>query len=559
MRPRQRRWNFRWHNNMEEILINQALEEQSDMTAVENFAFKHDFHQLPQGSACYKELIPKKTPGPGQQYAFEVNLDQCTGCKACITACHNENGLEEDETWRSVGLIHSVSADKPMMQHVTTACHHCLDPACMNGCPVKAYEKDPVTGVVKHLDDQCIGCQYCILKCPYDVPKYNKKKGIVHKCDMCISRLKVGEAPACVRACPNEAIRITLIETAVVRQDPSAFVKIPQAPDSNYTLPTTRYVTQKDLTPDMASIDATIFEPEHPHMPLVVMLVLTQLSVGAFCVEWVVNHSLPDNLRALLMPAHVFTGLVFGLLALVASLFHLGRPLYAFRALLGIKTSWLSREILSFGLFAGLAFLYAVQIIYTSAKPSLHSEVLGGLVLTVGLGAVFTSVMVYRDTKRVLWDTPMTFFKFFMTVAMLGTVTVLTVSLSVCLCYSPRHFADVLQVVGIPLAGLLVGSTLLKIIGEASIFSHLRNPQMTALKKSAVLMSGALRAWTAQRFIYGVVGGIVIPSLLVAVYAYLTPVWTLVWVVGLGLMSVAGELMERYLFFRAVIPLKMPQ
>ena len=83
----------------------------------------------------------------------------------------------------------------------------------MNGCPVLAYEKDPETGIVRHLDDQCIGCQYCVLKCPYDVPKYSTELGIVRKCDMCHSRLAEGEAPACVQACPTEAIRITIVNT----------------------------------------------------------------------------------------------------------------------------------------------------------------------------------------------------------------------------------------------------------------------------------------------------------------------------------------------------------
>ncbi len=542
----------------DEILIHQAFEEQQDMTAVEKFAFKHDFHQLPSGAGSYKELIPKTTPGPGQQYAFEVDLDQCTGCKACVTACHNENGLEEDETWRSVGLIHGVSADQPVIQHVTSACHHCLDPACMNGCPVKAYEKDPATGVVKHLGDQCIGCQYCIFKCPYDVPKYNKKKGIVHKCDMCISRLEVGQAPACVRACPNEAIRITLVDTAVVRQDPSEFVRIPQAPDSHYTLPTTRYVTRKELTADMTSMDAASFEPEHSHMPLVVMLVLTQLSVGAFFVEGLVNHTLRDGLRALLMPVHVFAGLAFGLLALGASIFHLGRPLYAFRALLGLKTSWLSREILAFGVFAFLAFVYAVQIKYAPAGFFVREDILAGAVLAAGLFAVFASVMVYRDTHRVLWDTPMTTFKFFMTAVLLGTVTVMAVSLSACAVYSPKNFVYVLEAVGIPLAGVMAALTLVKIIVEASLFSYLRYPQMTPLKKSAALMSGSLRVWTTQRFMYGIVGGIVLPVLFLAMHGYLTSSWILTWVGVMAAMTAAGEIMERYLFFRAVVPLKMP-
>ena len=157
-------------------LIEAYLQEQHDLTAVERFSQAHDKLHLggrPHLESHYKELIPLEKPRPGQQYGFEVDLDRCTGCKACVTACHNLNGLDPGETWRAVGLIHSVSG-KPMQQTVTTACQHCLEPACSHGCPVNAYEKDPVTGIVKHLDDQCIGCQYCILKCPYDVPQDRK-------------------------------------------------------------------------------------------------------------------------------------------------------------------------------------------------------------------------------------------------------------------------------------------------------------------------------------------------------------------------------------------------
>src|SRR6185369_3646357 len=150
-------------------------------------------------------------------YAFEVDLDSCTGCKACVSACHSLNGLDDDETWRDVGLLIGGDRRHPFQQTVTTACHHCADPACLNGCPVLAYEKDPVTGIVRHLDDQCIGCSYCILKCPYDVPKFNHRLGIVRKCDMCHGRLLHGEAPACVQACPHEAIRIDIVNQNSVR------------------------------------------------------------------------------------------------------------------------------------------------------------------------------------------------------------------------------------------------------------------------------------------------------------------------------------------------------
>src|SRR5690606_25643091 len=157
---------------------------------------------------------PLSAPGSGEQYAFEVDLDACTGCKACVSACHSLNGLDEDEAWRDVGLLLSgPEGGESFQQHVTTACHHCLDPACASGCPVLAYEKDPDTGIVRHLDDQCFGCQYCILKCPYDVPQYSAKRGIVRKWDLCVGRLPEGEAPACAHACPTQAIRVARVAT----------------------------------------------------------------------------------------------------------------------------------------------------------------------------------------------------------------------------------------------------------------------------------------------------------------------------------------------------------
>src|SRR3954467_6124164 len=191
----------------ESTLIDEFLAAQRNLTAVDRFAEQH--RAAPSHSSYYRDLIPLSKPGAGQQYAFEVNLDLCSGCKACVTACHSLNGLDEDETWRSVGTL--ASSGTGFQQAVTTSCHHCLDPGCLTGCPVNAYDKDPVTGIVRHLDDQCIGCEYCILKCPYDVPQYNHERGIVRKCDMCVGRLEVGEAPACVQACPTKAIRITLV------------------------------------------------------------------------------------------------------------------------------------------------------------------------------------------------------------------------------------------------------------------------------------------------------------------------------------------------------------
>ena len=137
-------------------LIDELINEQRSLTAVSRFSQKHERAEIPLQSRYYRDLIPLSKPTGGEQYAFEVDLDKCSGCKACVAACHALNGLEDDESWRAVGLLVSDEAELPYQQTVTTACHHCVDPACLNGCPVLAYEKDPLTGIVRHLDDQCI-------------------------------------------------------------------------------------------------------------------------------------------------------------------------------------------------------------------------------------------------------------------------------------------------------------------------------------------------------------------------------------------------------------------
>src|SRR5690606_5084761 len=131
-------------------VIQEHLHTQHDLTAVERFSRLHDDGAVGKGS-LYESQIPLSRPKTGQQYGFQVDLDACTGCKACVVGCNRMNGLDADETWRAVGTIHGGTIENPIQQTVTTACHHCLDPACMHGCPVGAYEKNPDTGIVKHL------------------------------------------------------------------------------------------------------------------------------------------------------------------------------------------------------------------------------------------------------------------------------------------------------------------------------------------------------------------------------------------------------------------------
>jgi len=518
------------------LSLSLLLDEQQDLTAVERFAHAHDADALPDARR-YRALIPSERPRAGQQYAFEVDLDACTGCKACVTGCHNLNGLDDGEVWRTVGQLHGGTAEAPALRTVTSACHHCLEPACMLGCPVRAYEKDPVTGIVRHLDDQCIGCQYCIFMCPYDAPKYNRRRGIVRKCDMCSDRLAQGEAPACVQSCPNEAIRIGLVSEAQVVEAAQASAFVPGAAGPDTTMPTTVYESARPLPRNLLPADFYAVNAEHSHPPLVLMLVLTQLSAGAFAVD-ALGRALLGGGAALRASSALFA-LGLGMAAMAASVFHLGRPRFAFRAFLGLGTSWLSREIIGFGIFSALAAAYAG----TFFLPALAawSSRLGLGVACVGAAAVGCSVMVYAATRRASWGAARTGFTFYATAFVLGVATVMLAN------PSPL------------LARALCAGAALKLAYEAGLFRHLGERRHTALKRAAILMRGDLVGVTVARFGCGILGGVVLPA-----FVGFGGVDGSVGGDGRGLpiasfvLVLAGELCERWLFFAAATAPKMP-
>lgn len=544
-------------------LIDELLGEQQSLTAVERFARAHDRNELPALEKHYRRLLPASAPKSGQQYAFEVDLDKCSGCKACVTACHSLNGLDENETWRSVGLLVNDPAPRPAnrlsyQQHVTTACHHCVDPGCLNGCPVLAYDKDPVTGIVRHLDDQCIGCQYCVLKCPYEVPRYSKERGIVRKCDLCTNRLAVGEAPACVQACPHEAIKITIVDQAKVRGKYRALPTLnfdgekrrkgekeskrvngftlspfrpftpanaflPVSPNPAITLPTTRFVSAKPLPEILFAGDDTAVRPSESHLPLVFLLVFSQLAVGASVAAVFVKS-----------PMLVLAAVIIGALALGVGTLHLGQPLKAWRAFLGWRQSWFSREVIVFGGYVPAAALAAATM-RIQPLAALANFILP-IAACTGLLGVLCSVMIYVDTRREFWSAAQCGSKFFGTVLLLGAASAWVIG----------QANSLIPVVIVAAIG--------KLVFEHRIFRWLLDDDTLGqepLSKSARLLAGELGVVSRARIVCGLVGGVLLPSLyLLASSSALA--------FSAFAFCVVGELLERYLFFTAVVTRKMP-
>ncbi|MGN6695880.1 MAG: DmsC/YnfH family molybdoenzyme membrane anchor subunit [Aquihabitans sp.] len=525
---------------------------QQDLTAVERFAARHDAGEVPQDR--WRDRLPARGPGPGEQYAFEVDLDACTGCKACVAACHNLNGLDEGEGWRRVGSLHDAGG-RPGSATVTSACHHCADPACMKGCPARAYEKDPVTGIVRHLDDACMGCSYCTLTCPYEVPVYNPSLGIVRKCDLCSDRLADGEAPACVQGCPQGAITISVATVAdLVAQargagaDPAAAL-VPTAPRSSLTVPSTRYVSSSPVPADWVASDQSSIHPSHGHTPLAVMLVLTQAAVGmTAAAAWLRASSALD---AAATGALATIGLVTGLVALAASVLHLGRPLLAWRAMLGIRDSWLSREIVAFGAFAGAGVAQAgLRVIGADAALVTVAE---AAMVAGGLTGVACSARLYAVTGRRWWRLSTTSTRFAGTTVVCGaTATAAVLALA-----DPTRARTVVAPL-IPLALLGLAASVLVPLVPLRQLGH-RRPLDRELAATRRLLGHQLRPRLFAR-LAAALGGL---CLIAAAGAALPSLDAGARGAGVALalaalLLAAGEYQERRLFFLASVAPRMP-
>jgi formate dehydrogenase iron-sulfur subunit len=351
-------------------------------------------------------------PGPGEQYRFHFDMTKCIGCKCCVVACNEQNGNPADILWRRVGEIEGGAYPDTLRHYLSMGCNHCLEPTCMTGCPVDAYSKDGPTGIVRHSADICIGCQYCTWNCSYGVPQYNPERGVVGKCDMCYGRLAQGQHPACVSACPEDAIRIETVRTDEWREHYRVHANSPGMPSADDSLSTTRITLPRRMPHDVRKVDLDRLRPEHPHWPLVVMTVLTQLAVGAFASIWLLQVFSADAHRGA-----AFVALLVAALALAASTLHLGRPIHAMRAMKMWRRSWLSREVLLFTWFAGAAAAYSAAL--WMQWPG--TRFLGGLTVAFGICGVGASARLYLVPGRPAWNSPFTILEFYLTAILLGS------------------------------------------------------------------------------------------------------------------------------------------
>jgi len=150
-------------------------------------------------------------------YGILYDSTRCIGCQSCEFACAASNGLPEPKDSPQAGIVRNLDETRRCVVnaydtsqgeiYVKKQCMHCCEPACAAACLTNAMEKTK-EGPVTWNGSKCMGCRYCMVSCPFDIPKfeYHSPNPKIVKCDMCFDRMEQGQVPACVEACPAEAL-----------------------------------------------------------------------------------------------------------------------------------------------------------------------------------------------------------------------------------------------------------------------------------------------------------------------------------------------------------------
>jgi Fe-S-cluster-containing dehydrogenase component len=319
---------------------------------------------------------------------FLLDLNKCVGCMACVAGCVIENGTKPGMNWRVVNGYNKLKYPDLPVFHLTLACNHCEQAPCLHNCPALAYSRDAETGAVIHHAENCIGCKYCTWACPYDAPKFNPDTRVIEKCNFCVDRISNGRKPACAIACPVGALDFGLIESGM-EVDVSGFVSrgiqpaiqvIPLRPENIQLV-----IWNDEAFPlQPGSLNKIIPEPVskirlEKEWTLVPFTITVSILVG-----WLASVLT----RGTPVSSEIFLGL--GIMALLLSSLHLGKKFRAWRSILNLRNSWLSREILSYSLFLGLSAIYLFN-----KQPAI-----GYAGLIAGIASLVSIDRVYKITER---------------------------------------------------------------------------------------------------------------------------------------------------------------
>ncbi|MEN8201943.1 MAG: DmsC/YnfH family molybdoenzyme membrane anchor subunit [Bacteroidota bacterium] len=341
---------------------------------------------------------------------FIFDKNKCVACEACVVACIIENGRQQPGNWRNVLSSNPMKLPGIPLFNISMSCNHCQDAPCMENCPALAYSRSPLSGAVLHSADACIGCRYCTWTCPYDAPSFDPLQGVVGKCDFCESRIRQQLVPACVNACPTGALDFSFGDTG---PDSGSTEGLPAPPPSIHVPVITHPSViirelEKESGPRMemslfeangksgegdVSVRGDLPGPSTKHKHKISAASEWSLLLFSLIIPAMLALSLTDVVRDG-GPAAKAAFMAAGILGAGLSTLHLGRPLRAWRALLNVRKSWLSREIASF-----LLFLSAVCMdLFVVPLPKLLI-LITGIALLVSMDMLYGPAQIYKKNR----------------------------------------------------------------------------------------------------------------------------------------------------------------
>ncbi|BFH72314.1 dimethyl sulfoxide reductase anchor subunit [Sulfurisphaera javensis] len=310
---------------------------------------------------------------------FLFDPNKCIICNACVNSCNEHYG---NLNWRSLLVF-----ENGVRIGVSIACNHCDNPLCMKVCPANAIHKDDM-GIVYIDPNECIGCGYCQWACPYEEPKFNKE-GVMTKCDLCRNRLLNREGlPYCVESCPTGALSFGWL-------DKPKYEAPYLAP---YEITKPKYEIKSPKEGEIKASPLKI-RKENKYIELLLFTILSELSLGLLLTR---------------IPFYSLLSFLLLAIGLIPSIFHVNKRNRAFRVIMNLKSSWLSREVL----FGGLALL---SLFIEDLLP-MFTLVYYISVVLLSL-SVISSIMIYMLKTTPSWynaNTPLSFIGTITTIFPLG-------------------------------------------------------------------------------------------------------------------------------------------
>ncbi|MFC1553020.1 DmsC/YnfH family molybdoenzyme membrane anchor subunit [candidate division KSB1 bacterium] len=333
-------------------------------------------------------IILSKLKRSDMQIGFKIDLNKCTGCQACQLACEIENDLGWGNSWRIVETFNEANVPGIPVFYYSVSCNHCEKPVCLKNCPAWAISKNKDSGNVIIDPEKCIGCRYCSWVCPYDAPKYDTKAKVMQKCTFCDHRKENGFKPACVTGCPTGALETVDISDFKKKIEYPGFPEIGIRPVIEI-----KHLRKNNVFPKLSGEDKDRREKYNgiktnndkkvsitQEWPLLIFTLIMSFLTAYLTGSLISDYSI-----------HILSFFPIAVTGLLISTFHLGKPERSVNAIINIKRSWISREILLTNLFFTISLIYLI----------FHETVIGWTAASLGILTLFSIDKVYKIKTRI--------------------------------------------------------------------------------------------------------------------------------------------------------------